>query len=133
MAIVAILAAVSISQYKNYKERVRINQAIVDIAVASTLIGQYYVKHGEYPSALTEVANLPVDPWGRSYVYVDLTAVQGKGKARKDRKLNPLNSDFDLYSVGKDGATKVQISNRDSLDDVLRANDGAFIDLASKF
>jgi len=132
-AIIAILSGVSISQYKNYKERIRVSQAIVDIAVASTLIGQYYVKHGDYPSDLSEVAGGRVDPWGRDYVYVNLTAFQGKGKARKDRKLNPLNSDFDLYSVGKDGATKIQISNRDSLDDVLRANDGAFIDLASKF
>src|SRR3546814_2125030 len=48
-------------------------------------------------------------------------------------KLNPLNSDFDLYSMGKDGVTKSQITNKDSLDDVLRANDGAFVDLAANF
>ena len=66
-------------------------------------------------------------------MYVDLTALNGNGMARRDRSLNPLNSDFDLYSVGKDGVTKKQISQRDSLDDVLRANDGRFVDLASKF
>jgi general secretion pathway protein G len=79
------------------------------------------------------VAGNAIDPWGNPYVYVNLTAIKGHGKARKDRKLNPLNSDFDLYSMGKNGVTKPQITNRDSLDDVLRANDGAFIDLASKF
>jgi general secretion pathway protein G len=44
-----------------------------------------------------------------------------------------LNSDYDLYSVGKDGLTKPQITNKDSLDDVIRANDGRFIDLAANF
>ena len=38
-----------------------------------------------------------------------------------------------LYSIGKDGLTKKPISQKDSLDDVLRANDGRFVDLASKF
>lgn len=54
-------------------------------------------------------------------------------KARKDRKLNPLNSDFDLYSLGKDGLSKPQLTNRDSLDDIVRANDGAFVGLAANY
>lgn len=58
---------------------------------------------------------------------------KGKGKARKDRKLNPLNSDFDLYSLGKDGASKTQLTNKVSLDDTVRANDGAFVGLAADY
>lgn len=133
VAIIGILAAVAISQYSDYRERVRVNQAKTDIAVLSGKIGHYFLDARDYPATLAEVAGNAVDPWGKPYVYVNLTGIKGHGKARKDRKLNPLNSDFDLYSMGKDGVTKPQITNRDSLDDVLRANDGAFIDLASKF
>jgi hypothetical protein len=35
--------------------------------------------------------------------------------------------------MGKDGEFRTQITHRTSLDDVIRARDGAFTDLASKF
>ena len=133
IAIVGILAAVAIAQYSDYRERVRVNQAKTDIAVMSGKITQYFMDARDYPATLAEVAGNAVDPWGKPYVYVNLTGVNGRGMARKDRRLNPLNSDFDLYSLGKDGVTRLQITNRDSLDDVLRANDGVFIDLAANF
>ncbi len=44
-------------------------------------------------------------------MYLNLFNKQGKGGNRKDKKLNPLNSDFDLYSMGKDGVSKTQITN----------------------
>ncbi len=66
-------------------------------------------------------------------MYQELASAPGKGKARKDRKLNPLNSDFDLYSLGKNGVSKTQLTNKDSLDDVVRANDGAFVGLAADY
>lgn len=133
IAIIGILAAVAISRYADYRERIRVAQAITDITVMATKISHYYLDAREYPESLQEIGAPVADPWGHSYVYVDLSAKNGHGKARKDRKLNPLNSDFDLYSKGKDGVTKNQITNKDSLDDVLRANDGAFVDLAANF
>lgn len=133
VTIIGILAAVAISKYADYRERIRVNQAKTDIAIMSAKIANYFLDARDYPDSLTDINGAALDPWGKPYVYVNLTAINGNGKARKDRKLNPLNSDFDLYSVGKDGVTKPQITNRDSLDDVLRAKDGAFIDLAAKF
>ena len=47
-----------------------------------------------------------LDPWGNLYQYLNLsdpTIKDIKGKARKDRNLVPINSDYDLYSTGKDG------------------------------
>jgi general secretion pathway protein G len=133
IAVVAILAGMAISRYQDYRERIRVNQARTDIAVMSSKIRLYYLDAHAYPISLAEIGAPANDPWGRPYIYVDLTSVNGHGKARKDRKLNPLNSDYDLYSVGKDGLSKPQISNRESLDDVIRANDGQFIDLAANF
>ncbi len=133
VAIVGILAAVAISRYSDYRERIRVSQAKMDITVMSGKITQYFLDARDYPATLAEVAGNAIDPWGKPYVYVNLTGINGRGQARKDRRLNPLNSDFDLYSMGKDGVSRTQITNQDSLDDVLRASDGAFIDLAANF
>ena len=54
-------------------------------------------------------------------------------QARKDRFLVPINTDFDLYSMGKDGESVPALTAAKSRDDVVRAANGAFIGLASKF
>ncbi len=133
IAIVGILAVLAIGQYGNYQERVLVTQAIHDIATMQLNIRQMANNNGALPGSLAIAGHGDaLDPWGRPYVYTDLTG-PGNGAARKDRRLNPLNSDFDLFSMGKDGVFKPQISHRDSLDDVIRASDGRFIDLAQKY
>ena len=52
---------------------------------------------------------------------------KGKGKMRKDRFLVPINSDFDLYSMGKDGKSSPPLTASASRDDIIRANDGAYV------
>jgi len=134
MAILGVLVAIALPKYYDYRERVKQAQAVQDIAALQLLIQNYRLNVGTYPAALADVGNgSKLDPWGRAYVYVDLTSINGKGMARKDRKLNPINSDFDLYSVGKDGTSKTQLTNKESLDDVVRASDGAFIGLAANY
>ena len=56
-----------------------------------------------------------------------------KGKPRKDRFLHPINSDYDLYSMGKDGESVEPLTAKKSHDDVIRANDGSFVGLAVEF
>lgn len=53
--------------------------------------------------------------------------------ARKDHALHPLNTDFDLYSCGKDGETAKPLTAQKSRDDIIRANDGQYIGLASNY
>ena len=57
----------------------------------------------------------------------------GVGGARKDRFLVPINSDFDLYSIGKDGQSVAPLTAQKSHDDVIRASDGGFYGLAKNF
>ena len=52
---------------------------------------------------------------------------------RKDRFLHPINSDYDLYSMGKDGESVEPLTAKKSHDDVIRANDGSFVGLAVEF
>jgi len=55
------------------------------------------------------------------------------GRPRKDRFLHPINSDYDLYSMGKDGESVEPLTAQKSHDDVIRANDGSFVGLAVEF
>ena len=45
----------------------------------------------------------------------------------------PLNSDFDLYSMGPDGQTATPLTAKASRDDIVRANNGGFIGVASDY
>lgn len=60
-------------------------------------------------------------------------ATCGSGKPRKDHFLHPVTSDFDLYSMGKDGETVAPLTAQKSHDDVIRASDGAYYGLAKNF
>jgi general secretion pathway protein G len=73
-----------------------------------------------------------MDPWGRPYRYLELSAAN-PGDVRRDKNLVPINTDFDLYSVGKDGETVTPLTAQKSRDDVVRANNGAFIGLAENY
>jgi general secretion pathway protein G len=132
--IVMVLAVIGVASYSNYRERIRVSQAVTDISAMSAQIKHYMVDNSGPPASLAEIGlGNRIDPWGRPYFYLDLTTQKGKGKSRRDKKLNPLNSDFDLYSAGKDGLTQTQLTAHNSRDDVIRARDGKFIGLASDF
>ncbi len=134
LAIITVLASIAIPAYKDYTETAKVDCAIQDIGAIAALAENYWNDARAYPDSLAEigVAGKP-DPWGNPYQYLNLYNKKGKGGNRKDKKLNPLNSDFDLYSMGKNGVSKTQITNKESLDDIIRANDGKFINLASKY
>jgi len=134
LAIVGVLASVSTPMYQNYRERIRVSTAVTDIAAMSAAIKLYQTDAQQLPVSLAQVGNGgKLDPWGRPYRYLDLTTAKGHGASRKDKRLNPLNSDFDLYSVGKDGGTSTSLNPPVSRDDVIRARDGRFIGLARDF
>jgi general secretion pathway protein G len=57
----------------------------------------------------------------------------GSGQPRKDHFLHPINSDFDLYSMGKDGDSVAPLTAQKSRDDIIRANDGGYYGVASNF
>ena len=45
----------------------------------------------------------------------------------------PLNSDFDLYSLGPDGESSLALPAAPSQDDVVRAANGAYIGLGVNY
>jgi general secretion pathway protein G len=75
------------------------------------------------------------DPWGNPYQYLSFETVKGndKGKFRKDRNLVPINSDYDLYSMGPDGKSSGPLTAAASRDDIIRAGNGSFVGIAEDY
>jgi len=131
--LIGILAAIALPAYSNYQEKVKVAQAVTDISAMGAKLEAFWEDAREYPDTLGALFPGAKDPWGNAYVYTRLSDKGAKGKARKDHKLNPINSHFDLFSMGKDGTYKTQVDNKDSLDDVIWARDGRFVGKAEDF
>lgn len=134
VAIIGTLASILIPRMLEALVKAKINRAITDIATISLRINQFQRDNDRWPDDLIEVGPAPtVDPWGNDYVYRPSTAADWNAKRRRDRWMNPLNSDFDLFSIGPDGESKAPLPPPVSHDDVIRANGGAYIGVAWKF
>jgi len=137
MAMVGTLAAIGVPAYNNYIDRANNSQAIEDIYFIEAAIKMYRTENGSLPETLDLVplATRP-DPWGHPYAYLKIEGKdknEVKGKWRKDHFNVPVNSDFDLYSMGKDGKSKSPFTANASRDDIVRANDGAYVGLVSEY
>ncbi len=133
VAILGTLAAIAIPFYRGYQKRARINAAITDIQSIQTTIAAHEGAMGGLPVSLAALdLNTTLDPWGHPYRYQRLDLVPS-GQWRKDKNLVPINSTYDLWSMGPDGLTAVALTAAASLDDIIRANDGSFVGLASDY
>jgi general secretion pathway protein G len=134
VALVGIMSAVAIPVYTNFIEKARLTKSIAELAVLEKEILAYKANRESLPDSLADVGRQDLrDPWGNPYQYLNFANVQGKGKMRKDRFLVPLNTDFDLYSMGADGKSQTPLTAKASQDDIIRANNGAYIGPASEY
>ena len=134
VVIVGIVTAVAVPSYEAYIDKAKIAQAKVDIVSIESVLVRYYAQHGGYPDTLAEAGvGHMLDPWRHPYRYLNIANAKGKGQLRKDHNLVPINSDYDLYSMGKDGASQPPLTAKASHDDIIRANNGAFVGLASDY
>jgi len=134
VGIVAILAAIAIPSYESYVERTRVAKAVIDIANISSAVSRYETDNRAFPDSLADVgAGAMRDPWGQPYQYVNHDAKASRGLWRRDKNIVPINTDFDVFSTGKDHQSKPQLTFKTSRDDVVRANNGRFVGLASEY
>lgn len=138
VAIIGILTSIAVPAYFQHLEKARNSRCAAEIQTLATSISAYRNDNNRYPKALTDLGSTYgtlLDPWQHPYKYLNIADgdIKGKGDLRKDKFLNPLNTDYDLYSMGKDGESKPNLNVKVSQDDVIRATNGGFIGLASDF
>jgi general secretion pathway protein G len=136
VAILGTLSAIAVPVYSNYVIDSKNAAAIVDVRRLESEIEKFRVQNGRFPNSLAETG-LPtqLDPWGRPYGYLRIEGVvpPPAGEWRKDKSMNPLNADYDLYSIGNDGITKKELSGHGAGDDIVRANNGVYVGLGSEY
>ena len=136
--VVGLLAAIAIPGYAEMLDRQKIGQAKRDLSQISMAVERYRLTRFSVPDTLGDLGpnfSPPKDPWGHDYQYLSFNSAApgAKAKIRKDHNLHPLNTEFDLYSLGKDGDSKAPLTAKASRDDVIWARDGDFIGLAEDF
>lgn len=134
IAIIAVLASIAIPVYGNYVERSRMAQVRTDLVSIDQLLARFEVSNsGTLPDSLDQVGGAPLDPWGNPYRYLNLRDPANLNDARKDHNLHPINTDYDLYSMGPDGQSVKPLTGGPSRDDIIRGRNGRFIGKASDF
>lgn len=134
MAILGILASIATPMFLEHLTAIRNGTAISDLKTLEKEIAIYVAERGHLPNSLADIDrdNLR-DPWGNPYQYLRLegnTTPGINGKRRRDRRLNPVNTDFDLYSTGPDGNSAAQFASKKARDDIVRANNGRYFGTA---
>jgi general secretion pathway protein G len=130
----AILSAIAIPSYRTHVQKVKVTAAVTDIMIIASAINRYTDNNNVPPPDLAAIGmDAKLDPWGQPYVYLSFVGLKGKGQMRKDKNLVPINTQYDLYSVGADGKTKPPLTAAPSRDDIVMANDGDYVGLASDY
>ncbi|MCU0646454.1 MAG: prepilin-type N-terminal cleavage/methylation domain-containing protein [Gemmatimonadaceae bacterium] len=133
LTIIGIISGIAFPKFQEAVDRAKVARAIGDLrAIAIDLAAA-----NPLPATLADIGRGGLDPWGRPYRYVPFPENRPGNTppagARKDRFLVPINSRYDLFSLGKDGASIAPLTARPSRDDVIVANDGGWIGLAKNF
>jgi general secretion pathway protein G len=127
VAILGTLSAIAVPTYTDYVTKNNNNTAMLDIRDIESQIERFHALSGGYPATLAAAGiNPPNDPWGHAYIYVN-------PPDRWDKHDKPLNTDYDLLSMGKDGKTDVKLWKTNAADDIIRCNGGAYVGLASEY
>jgi len=136
MAIIGTVSAMAVPNYLKYREKGKVAVAITDVRIIEKQINIYAIDTGGLPDSLNvlSISNI-IDPWNNPYQYlrIDGGDVKGKGKMRKDHFMVPVNTDYDLYSMGKDGKSQSPFTAKASQDDIVRVNNGGFVGLVSDY
>jgi len=134
VAIMATIAALAVPSLKSAVASAQIARTVADIRTIGNEALSFTLQYGAAPNTLADIGyDQQVDPWGAPYQYLNFANVNGKGKMRKDRFLVPINTYFDLYSMGPDGQSTSPLTAKQSQDDIIWANDGAYIGVAANF
>lgn len=134
---VATLIAMALPVLEGAREAVRLHQAVTSILVIQFEVIKYELKYGTIPAniaAMDLAVDVATDPWGRSYVFLNYDyAISPDFVPREDQFLKPINTAYDIFSVGPDGESHKRLPHPLSLDDIVRASDGEYIGVAAEF
>jgi general secretion pathway protein G len=142
LGVIALLTIIGMGVYSHFIDRAKNTRAIAEIRVLEKEILEFWHTNDRLPDSLGELDRaVLLDPWKTPYQYINFDTApdseekrrtignQSKGKGKGD----PLNSDYDLFSKGKDRTSVPVLTDDTSKDDIVRANDGSYTGLVSEY
>lgn len=119
-AILGVLALMALPVFNDYITKTKNKRCAGDIRTLEKAVTAYILERNALPVSLAEVGMADrTDPWGRPYQY-------NKNATLEDGFTFKLNEDYDLYSMGSDGASDTDGSLPQCADDIVRANTGGY-------
>ena len=114
--------------------RARIAQVTGDVGRIHLAASRFELSQNRYPDSLAELGLAELrDPWGNPYQYLVVFGRKDVGPVRKDHNLKPVNTGYDVYSMGPDGATASPFTSTSGKDDIVMADDGDYFGLACQY
>ena len=133
IGIMGTLAGIAVPNFINYRQRALFVKTIAELKMIENGLLGYAAEMGRFPDNLGQIGlDTLRDNWGNPYQYLPVEGAK-IGQLRKDRFLVPVNTDFDLYSMGPDGKSVGPFTAKASRDDIVRANNGQYIGAASGY
>ena len=137
IAIIGCISAIALPNYLRYKNNAMIAVAVTDIRMIEKQISLFaFDNDGQLPDILNDLTTIGTinDPWGNPYEYLRIAGgdVKKMGEMRRNMIDVPVNQDYDLYSMGKDGQSQSSFKVDVSRDDVVRAYEGRYVGLVSE-
>jgi type II secretion system protein G len=138
MAVLGVLATMAVPAYDDLTKKATISSAKTEIRVIEKAITAFSIDRNKLPDNLSDIgaeANIR-DPWKHLYQYYPIPSDHSGAYKSWDAAPNQfLNDDFDLYSLGSDGATDNDLNNDPgpSMDDIIRVSNGAVVELGSAY
>jgi len=142
IGVLAVLTIIGMGVYSHFIDKAKNTRAIAEIRGLEKEILDFWHTNDRLPDNLSELDRaVMLDPWRTPYQYINFDTApdaeekrrtkgnKGKGKGAGD----PLNSDYDLFSMGKDRTSAPVLTDDTSKDDIVRADDGSYTGLVSEY
>jgi general secretion pathway protein G len=134
MAIIMVISAMAIPSMQNAILSARVSRSVGDVRTIGQAALGYYAENGTAPNSLVDIGyDQQIDPWGNAYQYLGFTAATTTSQMRTDAFGVPINTIFDVYSMGADQQTALSLSAAQSQDDIVWAQDGYYMGLVSNY
>lgn len=128
--------------YSHFIDSARNTRAIAEIRLIEREIMAFSNANERLPDSLAELGGeIILDPWKSPYQFINFDTTSDAGEKRRTKGNpgrgrgggSPLNSDYDLFSMGKDRMSAPPLTDDTSMDDIVRADDGVYTGLASEY
>ena len=130
IAIIGVLCLMAIPQYSHLTNLAKNARCKSEIRTVEKSLIAYNLDHGSFPPTgnLSLATTTLKDPWGRDYQYYNIQTGGVGGPYMEWDGSTTINHDFDLYSMGVNGAGLHDLNDPNCTDDIFRAADGLIVE-----